>query len=359
MGIESLCYLLPGALFLNYYENTRQGYCRKRDFMKKKKAALFMAVWMGAAGITGCAGAQNQAQSSPAESREETAAEPEEHLSETAAENSEEALSEDQKAADQVAAMIDAIYVQKRTEDTDKQCEAAKEGWDALTEEQKLLVSGENADPDYFGRDTGDASADDPRNQDEIGEKEILAVSFGTSFNDSRTADIKGIEDALSEAYPDWSVRRAFTAQIIINHVQARDGEKIDNVEQALERAVKNGVRQLVVQPTHLMRGAEYDELMESVEAYQDQFESVTVAAPLLGEVGSDASVINEDKKAVAEAIAAEAASDAGYEDQEGAKADGAAFVFLGHGTSRQRFPTARCRHRCRLWDMTMCGLEL
>ena len=200
--------------------------------MKKKKAALFMAVWMGAAGITGCAGAQNQAQSSPAESREETAAEPEEHLSETAAENSEEALSEDQKAADQVAAMIDAIYVQKRTEDTDKQCEAAKEGWDALTEEQKLLVSGENADPDYFGRDTGDASADDPRNQDEIGEKEILAVSFGTSFNDSRTADIKGIEDALSEAYPDWSVRRAFTAQIIINHVQARDGEKIDNVEQ-------------------------------------------------------------------------------------------------------------------------------
>lgn len=295
--------------------------------MKKKKAALFMAVWMGAAGITGCAGAQNQAQSSPAESREE-------HLSETAAENSEEALSEDQKAADQVAAMIDAIYVQKRTEDTDKQCEAAKEGWDALTEEQKLLVSGENADPDYFGRDTGDASADDPRNQDEIGEKEILAVSFGTSFNDSRTADIKGIEDALSEAYPDWSVRRAFTAQIIINHVQARDGEKIDNVEQALERAVKNGVRQLVVQPTHLMRGAEYDELMESVEAYQDQFESVTVAAPLLGEVGSDASVINEDKKAVAEAIAAEAASDAGYEDQEGAKADGAAFVFLGHGTS-------------------------
>jgi len=315
-----------------------------------------MAVWMGAAGITGCAGAQNQAQSSPAESREETAAEPEEHLSETAAENSEEALSEDQKAADQVAAMIDAIYVQKRTEDTDKQCEAAKEGWDALTEEQKLLVSGENADPDYFGRDTGDASADDPRNQDEIGEKEILAVSFGTSFNDSRTADIKGIEDALSEAYPDWSVRRAFTAQIIINHVQARDGEKIDNVEQALERAVKNGVRQLVVQPTHLMRGAEYDELMESVEAYQDQFESVTVAAPLLGEVGSDASVINEDKKAVAEAIAAEAASDAGYEDQEGAKADGAAFVFLGHGTSKVSYSQMQTQMQALGYDNVWIG---
>lgn len=229
--------------------------------MKKRNAAVFMAVWMGAAGITGCAGTQNQAQSSPAESRAETVTTSEEGLSETSEESQEEALSADQKAADQVAAMIDAIYVQKRTDDTDKQCEAAKAGWDALTEEQKMLVSGENADPDYFGRDTGDASADDPRNQDEIGEKEILVVSFGTSFNDSRTADIKGIEDALQEAYPEWSVRRAFTAQIIINHVQARDGEKIDNVDQALERAVKNGVKQLVVQPTHLMHGAEYDEL--------------------------------------------------------------------------------------------------
>lgn len=302
--------------------------------MKKRNAAVFMAVWMGAAGITGCAGTQNQAQSSPAESRAETVTTSEEGMPETSEESQEEALSADQKAADQVAAMIDAIYVQKRTDDTDQQCEAAKAGWDALTEEQKMLVSGENADPDYFGRDTGDASADDPRNQDEIGEKEILVVSFGTSFNDSRTADIKGIEDALQEAYPEWSVRRAFTAQIIINHVQARDGEKIDNVDQALERAVKNGVKQLVVQPTHLMHGAEYDELLESVEAYQEQFESVTVAEPLLGEVGSDASVVNEDKKAVAEAIAAEAAFDAGYEDLDGAKADGTAFVFLGHGTS-------------------------
>lgn len=308
--------------------------------MKKRNAAVLMAVLMGAAGITGCAGNQKQAQSNAAESKAEAGTKAEEHsseasdFSEASAESQEETLSEDQKAADQVAAMIDAIYVQKRTEDTDKQCEAAKAGWDALTKEQKLLVSGENADPDYFGRDTGDAAADDPRNQDEIGEKEILVVSFGTSFNDSRAADIKGIEDALSEAYPDWSVRRAFTAQIIINHIQARDGEKIDNVEQALDRAVKNGVKRLIIQPTHLMHGAEYDELMEAVEAYRDQFEAVAVAEPLLGEVGSDASVVNEDKKAVAEAIAAKAASDAGYEDLEEARADGTAFVFLGHGTS-------------------------
>ena len=203
-----------------------------------------------------------------------------------------------------------------------------------MTDAQKELVEGENADPDYFGRDTGDASKDDPRNGDEIGENEILVVSFGTSFNDSRAADIKGIEDALQEAYPDWSVRRAFTAQIIINHVQARDGECIDNVEQALDRAVDNGVKNLVIQPTHLMHGAEYDELMDAVEEYEDKFESVKVAEPLLGEVGDDAAVVNDDKKAVAEILTAEAVEKAGYDSLDAAKEDGVAFVFMGHGTS-------------------------
>ncbi|MCD8104660.1 MAG: sirohydrochlorin cobaltochelatase [Lachnospiraceae bacterium] len=233
-----------------------------------------------------------------------------------------------------MAALIDAIYVQTWTEDTAEQCAAAKKAWDALTDEQKELVEGENADPDYFGRDTGDASLDDPRNQDEIGENEILVVSFGTSFNDSRVEDIKAIEDAIAEAYPDWSVRRAFTAQIIINHVLARDGESIDNVEQALERAVANGVKNLVVQPTHLMHGAEYDELMEAVEEYQDQFESVVVAEPLLGEVGDDATVINEDKAAVAEAVVAAAVESSDYDSLEAAAEDGTAIVLMGHGTS-------------------------
>ena len=198
----------------------------------------------------------------------------------------------------------------------------------------KELVEGENADPDYFGRDTGDASKDDPLNEDNIGENELLVVSFGTSFNDSRAEDISGIEKALEAAYPDWSVRRAFTAQIIINHVQARDDEKIDNVDQALERAVDNGVKNLVVQPTHLMHGAEYDELVETLDNYKDKFETVTVAEPMLGEVGSDATVINEDKAKVAEAITAEAVKTAGYDSLDAAKEDGTAFVFMGHGTS-------------------------
>ena len=240
----------------------------------------------------------------------------------------------DQAAADNVAALIDAIYVQARTEETDAQCEAAKAAWDALTDAQKALVEGEEASPDYFGLDTGDASKDDPRNQDEIGEKELLVVSFGTSFNDSRVADIKSIEDALQAANPDWSVRRAFTAQIIINHIQARDGEKIDNMEQALERAVANGVKQLVVQPTHLMHGAEYDEMCAAIDKVRDKFESVEIAEPMLGEVGNDATVINADKEAVAKAVVAAALSESGYESTAAAKEAGVAYVLMGHGTA-------------------------
>ena len=240
----------------------------------------------------------------------------------------------DQAAADKVAALIDAIYVQERTEETDAQCEAAKAAWDALTDAQKALVEGEEASPDYFGLDTGDASKDDPRNQDEIGEKELLVVSFGTSFNDSRVADIKSIEDALQEANPDWSVRRAFTAQIIINHIQARDGEKIDNMEQALERAVANGVKQLVVQPTHLMHGAEYDEMRAAIDKVRDKFESVEIAEPMLGEVGNDATVINADKEAVAKAVVAAALEESGYESTAAAKEAGVAYVLMGHGTA-------------------------
>ncbi len=304
----------------------------------KKTLALLLAALMLLGALSACASsADTAAETQPAETEttetapEETAAE--ETTEEPAAEEpSQEEL--DQQAADEVAAMIDAIYVQTRTEDTDAQCEAAKAAWDALTDAQKELVEGENASPDYFGLDTGDASKDDPRNQDEIGENELLVVSFGTSYNDSRVADIKGIEDALQEANPDWSVRRAFTAQIIINHIQARDGEKIDNMDQALERAVANGVKNLVVQPTHLMHGAEYDEMCEAIDAYRDKFESVSIAEPMLGEVGSDATVINADKEAVAKAITAEAVKDAGFESLDAAKQAGTAFVFMGHGTA-------------------------
>ena len=292
---------------------------RKRTLHKTAAALTALALCAGV--LTGCGGA---ASSTAASSTAGSTAASSEVSSEEA----------DELAAQNVADLIDAIYVQERTDDTDAQCAAAKAAWDALTDAQKELVEGEEADPDYFGRDTGDASQDDPRNADDIGENELLVVSFGTSFNASRAADIKGIEDALQAAYPDWSVRRAFTAQIIINHVQARDGEKIDNMQQAMDRAVANGVKNLVVQPTHLMHGAEYDEMMEMIDSYRDKFESVAVAEPLLGEVGADAAAINSDKEAVAKAITAAAVKDAGFDSLDAAAAEKTAFVFMGHGTS-------------------------
>ena len=291
----------------------------KRKTMLALMLAVSMTCSMGAA--TTAMAADDSATEESADESTETA-------------DTTEASDEDQKAADNVAALIDKIYVQERTDTTDEDCKAAKEAWDALTDAQKELVEGENADPDYFGRDTGDASKDDPRNQDEIGENELLVVSFGTSFNDSRAEDVKGIEDALAEAYPDWSVRRAFTAQIIINHVEARDDEVIDNMQQALDRAVENGVKNLVVQPTHLMHGAEYDEMTEAINGYKDKFESVAIAEPMLGEVGDDATVINDDKKAVAQAITDEACKEAGFDSMDAAAEAGTAFVFMGHGTS-------------------------
>ena len=303
-------------------------YYNKESIMKKRTIALLTTLALATGMVAGC-GSSNTAATDKAKTSETVSSEKTE-----ATETVESTEVDDQAAADHVAELIDAIYVQTRSDDTDAQCAEAKEAWDALTDAQKELVSGENADPDYFGRDTGDASKDEPLNEDNIGENELLVVSFGTSFNDSRAEDIGGIEKALEAAYPDWSVRRAFTAQIIINHVQARDDEKIDNVDQALERAVDNGVKNLVVQPTHLMHGAEYDELVETIDNYKDKFETVTVAEPMLGEVGSDATVINEDKAKVAEAITAEAVKTAGYDSLDAAKEDGTAFVFMGHGTS-------------------------
>ena len=316
--------------------------------MKKKLTLILLASALTAALLAGCGGSTAPASQ---EAKEETAAEeaaspeetpaaevgeaeaPETGAPEAEAPEAEAAMTDEEAAAD-AAAKIDAIYVQARTETTDADIRAARDAWNALTDAQKEMVEGEFADPDYFGRDTGDASLDDPRNGDEIGENELLVVSFGTSFNESRAMDIGGIEAALQEAYPDWAVRRAFTAQIIINHVQARDEEVIDNVEQALARAKANGVKNLVIQPTHLMHGAEYDELVEAVTAAAADFETVRISEPLLGEVGEDATVINEDKAAVAEAVAAAAAADAGFENVDAAAEDGTAFVFMGHGTA-------------------------
>ena len=298
--------------------------------MKNKFLTMPLALVMALA-LTACGNNASAVQENP-----QTTEDTKEVSEETVAEETKDDESVSSDPVKEVSDLIDAIYVQQRTDETDELCAKAKEAWDALTEEQKQLVSGENADYDYFGRDTGDALLDDPLNADDIGEIEILVVSFGTSFNDSRTNDIGGIEKAIQKAFPTLSVRRAFTSQIIINHVQARDGIKIDNVDQALERAVNNKVKTLIVQPTHLMHGAEYDELTETLGKYADKFEQVIVSEPLLGEHADDEKVVNKDKEIVAKSVLDAAIEDAGFESIDKSIEESTAFVFLGHGTSHK-----------------------
>jgi sirohydrochlorin cobaltochelatase len=215
------------------------------------------------------------------------------------------------------------------TEDTEAATQAAAEKTEAAVEEEEK--------EDALA--TGDLSKDDPLNQDDIGEKEILVVSFGTSFNDSRVATIGGIEKAIAKANPDWAVRRAFTAQIVIDHIKdyanmltddqkkelgLSDDEIVaittnDDVDTALKRAVNNGVKELVVAPTHLMSGNEYDELVKTLDSYLNKFDKVEISKPLLT---SDA-----DKEAVAKELIDITKE---YDDGE------TAIVFMGHGTDHK-----------------------
>ncbi len=210
--------------------------------------------------------------------------------------------------------MMGAVCVQ--AEDA---TEAATEAVSEAAEDVSEAAAEEAEEEDEENYETGDASKDNPRNQDEIGEKELLVVSFGTSFNDNRVATIGAIENAMEEAFPEYSVRRGFTAQIIIDHVKNRDGEVIDNFGEALNRAIDNGVKTLVVQPTHLMNGLEYNDVMDELAQYAEEFEQVAVGEPLL--------TSDEDYQTVISAIT----------DDTKAQDDGeTAIVFMGHGTEAE-----------------------
>lgn len=180
--------------------------------------------------------------------------------------------------------------------------------------------SGETAPAeDEENYDTGDASLDKARNQDNIGDNELLVLSFGTSFNDSRRLNIGAIENDLEKAFPDYSVRRGFTANIVIDHIQKRDGVKIDDVDEAMNRAVDNNVKNLVIQPTHLMDGLEYAELEEQVAQYADAFDKIAIGKPLL--------TSEEDFKRVEQALVDWTSE---YDDGE------TAICFMGHGTEAE-----------------------
>ena len=271
---------------------------------------MMLALVLAAGMLAGCGSSQ--------EAAETTAAAETEAVTEAAAEETETVTeaAEETEAAAETEAVTEAAEETEAAESAETgdaealESEAAEESEAYETEAEE----GEEADEENY--DTGDAALDNPRNQDEIGENELLVVSFGTSFNDSRRLTIGAIEGALEEAFPEYSVRRGFTSQIIIDHVLSRDNEVIDNVELALERAVNNGVKTLVVQPTHLMNGLEYTDLMAELANYSDAFEKIAVGQPLL--------TSDEDFDAVAKAVIAATAE---YDDGK------TAIVFMGHGT--------------------------
>ena len=205
----------------------------------------------------------------------------------------------------------------EKTEATTAEETTAEVTEEATTEAETEETEAEEEDEENY--DTGDASMDNTRNQDEIGDQELMVVSFGTSYNDNRRMTIGAIENAMEQAFPDYSVRRGFTSQIIIDHVKSRDGVAIDNVGEALKRAVDNEVKTLVIQPTHLMNGLEYTDLVDEVAQYSDAFEKVAIGKPLL--------TSDDDFKAVIKAITEATAE---YDDGE------TAICFMGHGTEAE-----------------------
>jgi sirohydrochlorin cobaltochelatase len=175
-----------------------------------------------------------------------------------------------------------------------------------------------NATPsqtDELGYEEGTSPADDIVNTS-AADKALLVVSFGTSYNQSRALTIGGIEKALAEAYPDYQVRRAFTAQIVIDKLKERDNLTVDNVDEAMNRLVLDKVKEVVIQPTMVMSGYEYDDVIAAVMPFADKFESFKIGKPLLSDDG--------DYAAVADIIA---------KITEEYRGDDTAIVFMGHGT--------------------------
>lgn len=152
-----------------------------------------------------------------------------------------------------------------------------------------------------------------------IAEKVLLVVSFGTSYNDSRDKTIGAVEAALQEAYPDYEVRRAFTSQVIINILEKREGLKIDNVDEAMKRLIADGVKEVVVQPTHVMTGFEYNGLINKVIPYKAMFDKLTFGNPLLVDDADYEKIVN-----VLE------------EETKEYNKEGTAIVFMGHGTEHE-----------------------
>lgn len=147
-------------------------------------------------------------------------------------------------------------------------------------------------------------------------QKAILVVSFGTSYADTRKLTIEAIEQAISDAFPDYKIYRAWTSKMIMAKLLKRDSMKILNVREAMEAMASDGITDVIIQPTHVLNGIENDLMMEDACAYRGSFQSITFGTPLL--------TTHEDNDAVIKALLAE------FCDLQSDEA----LVLMGHGTT-------------------------
>jgi sirohydrochlorin cobaltochelatase len=153
-----------------------------------------------------------------------------------------------------------------------------------------------------------------------MSKKAILVISFGTSFKETREKTIDAVEKAVAERYKDWEVRRAFTSRMIIKKLKERDGICIDYIDEGLQRLADEGFERVVVMPTHIMNGTEYDFVSDIAAKFGDKFKCLRVSKPLL--------TTEEDYDAVIEAM-----NVSYFERIFKESSGGKAIVFMGHGS--------------------------
>ena len=146
--------------------------------------------------------------------------------------------------------------------------------------------------------------------------KAILVVSFGTSYEATRKVTIEAIEKDIANAYPDYKLYRAWTSKMILAKLKKRDNLHINNVKEAMEEMIADGITDVIIQPTHVINGIENELMKEDALSYRESFHSIRFGTPLL--------TSEEDNQTVINAIAEEFS----YLSEE------EVLVLMGHGTT-------------------------
>ena len=149
-------------------------------------------------------------------------------------------------------------------------------------------------------------------------DKAILVVSFGTSYEASRKATIEKIEQDIRNAFQDHRIYRAWTSKFIISILKKRDNYTVPTVKEALEQMITDGIREVVVQPTHILDGIENNIMKEEILSYKESFDKIAFGTPLLADSKDESQAIN--------AVTTE------FSDLKETEA----LVFMGHGTTHQ-----------------------